>query len=43
MKKIYYPNIINQEEIAPNIFKMELNAKEIAEIALPGQFVNVYG
>lgn len=42
MKKMYYPNIINQQEIASNIFRMELDASEIAKTALPGQFVNIY-
>lgn len=42
MKKIFYPTIINQQEIAPGIFRMELEADEIAKAALPGQFVNLY-
>ena len=42
MKKVYYPTIINQEEIAENIFRMELELDEIAKVALPGQFINLY-
>lgn len=42
MKKIYYPTIINQQEIASTIFRMELACDEIARLALPGQFVNLY-
>jgi dihydroorotate dehydrogenase electron transfer subunit len=42
MKKIYDPIIMNQKEIAPNIFRMELIADEIVRAALPGQFINIY-
>ena len=42
MKKLYYPVIISQKEIAKNIFCMKLQCSEIAETALPGQFVNLY-
>lgn len=42
MKKLYYPIIISQEEIAQDIFRMKLQCDRIAETALPGQFVNLY-
>ncbi|HZK57353.1 MAG TPA: dihydroorotate dehydrogenase electron transfer subunit [Clostridia bacterium] len=42
MKKLYYPTIIEQKQIAKNIFSMKLQCGGIAEIALPGQFVNLY-
>ncbi len=42
MKKLYYPIIISQKEIAQNIFCMKLQCNEIAKIALPGQFINLY-
>ena len=35
-------NIIEQQEIAPGIFDLRLQAEEIAAAAAPGQFVNVY-
>lgn len=42
MKKVYYPNIIEQNQIAKDIFVMKLKCSEIAQGALPGQFVNLY-
>lgn len=42
MKKLYYPIIIEQNQIARGIFSMKLQCNEIAETALPGQFVNLY-
>lgn len=42
MKKVYYPVVVNQRQIAENIFCMELQCNEIAETALPGQFINLY-
>ncbi len=42
MKKMCYPAVISQKEIAKNIYSMELQCSEIAEAALPGQFVNLY-
>lgn len=42
MKKLYYPIITSQKKIAQDIFCMKLQCSEIAEITLPGQFVNLY-
>ena len=35
-------NIIRQDNIATDIFSMVLDAKEIAENAKPGQFIDLY-
>ncbi len=42
MKKLYYPTIIEQRQIARGIFSMKLQCDEIAGMALPGQFINLY-
>ncbi|MFW5648513.1 MAG: dihydroorotate dehydrogenase electron transfer subunit [Candidatus Alkaliphilus sp. MAG34] len=42
MKRLYYPTIVEQKQIAENIFSMKLQCGEIAETALSGQFVNLY-
>ncbi len=42
MKKLYYPIIIEQNQIARGIFSMKLQCNEIAGTAMPGQFVNLY-
>lgn len=42
MKKLYYPPIIEQKQIGQDIFSMKLECREIAQTALPGQFVNLY-
>lgn len=42
MKKLYYPTIIEQKQIVQGIFSMKLQCDEIAETALPGQFINLY-
>ncbi|MDI9476554.1 MAG: dihydroorotate dehydrogenase electron transfer subunit [Natronincolaceae bacterium] len=42
MKKLYYPTIIEQKQIAQGIFSMKLQCDEIAGTALPGQFINLY-
>lgn len=42
MKKLYYPIIIEQNQIVRGIFSMKLQCNEIAETAIPGQFVNLY-
>ncbi len=42
MKELYYPIIISNKEITKDIFCMELQCNEIAKIAVPGQFINLY-
>ncbi|WP_026476614.1 dihydroorotate dehydrogenase electron transfer subunit [Alkaliphilus transvaalensis] len=42
MKKKHIVEILLNEEIAPNNYRMVLSAKEIVEEVVAGQFVNVY-
>lgn len=41
-KKVIQGIIMSQEEIAPLIFRMKVQAKEVAQSAHCGQFVNIY-
>ncbi|NLK21920.1 MAG: dihydroorotate dehydrogenase electron transfer subunit [Epulopiscium sp.] len=42
MKEINKLVIIQNKEIAPNMYSMILDAKEITDKAKPGQFINIY-
>ena len=37
-----YVSIHSQEEMAPGVYRMVLEAPEAAAVAAPGQFVNLY-
>jgi len=41
MSKIFESEIKSNVEVAPTIFKMELDAPELAKTAKPGQFLNI--
>lgn len=41
-KFIYEAEVLANEEIAPHIMKMTMSAPDASDVALPGQFINVY-
>lgn len=41
-KKIFYAEVLENREIAPEIMEMVLKSKELSEKARPGQFINIY-
>ena len=41
-KSIYKAEIISNVEIAKDVWRMEINCSDVAQTALPGQFVNLY-
>lgn len=42
MKQVYQTKVVENRKISPDIYKMTIMSKEIAESARAGQFVNVY-